>query len=173
MDSKQYAPGTVAVATVRGVPNVRVFRNVGGWWSVGTSNPKSETSAFDSYVTNVRPLVVLESDLGGNWTTKGLREGARRCRDAASEFGVANVAVLLHRLADEIEQQPRPPKPPEPTGLGAVVEDRSGVKWVLVPEDGNPARSQWVCSHSTCGNWDAIDVPDEDHILSHGVEDES
>lgn len=57
---------------------------------------------------------------------------------------------------------PTPPKPPEPTGLGAVVEDTSGKEWLRIsPSIGNPA--PWapvgnVGSPSKWRNWRDLDV---------------
>jgi hypothetical protein len=38
--------------------------------------------------------------------------------------------MIFDGLIEQIETQTKPPKPEEPTGLGAVVEDGRGVRWV-------------------------------------------
>lgn len=119
-----YEPGTIALATVRGVENVRVMAGY------GTAEPRLRWVTTDSRLvdvdndgwwfsyqaTDVRPLVVL--DLAG-WDTAELIGDLRGGGRAAIGF-----------IADQIEQQTRQPKPVEPTGLGAVVEDSKGVLWV-------------------------------------------
>src|SRR5689334_10172256 len=77
-------------------------------------------------------------------------------RDAAENNGVSTFVDI----ADQIEQQTKPPKPKEPTGLGAVVEDSRGVRWVrtesargmenpwqatLHPAEGDAVRSLSYC----------------------------
>ena len=71
--STDYEPGTVAVATVRGVEGVRVIRAASfghGYWIA----PEWEADKIceDSVVTGVRPLVVLDLDahLTKHWSSK-------------------------------------------------------------------------------------------------------
>lgn len=110
-------PGTVAVATVRGVPNVRVFcyrvRSGECQWD-SAERVHGSISHGDADVTDVRPLVVLDLDAS---------ERAALRKRALESFDFHCVTVRA------IEQQTKPPKPAEPTGLGAVVED-DGRKWV-------------------------------------------
>ena len=59
---------------------------------------------------------------------------------------------------------PKPPKPEEPTGLGAVVEDDEGSKWVRVE-----SRTGWWWRNSDGGTrrWDDIDAV---RVLGEGVQ---
>ncbi|HET7406250.1 MAG TPA: hypothetical protein VFJ21_03825 [Mycobacteriales bacterium] len=114
-----YKPGIVAVATVRGVPNVRVFRTETFFEHdrhVWASSTLANSAAWhlESDVTDVRPLVVLDLDASE-------RAALRKRALESFDFRSSTVAA--------IEQQTKPPKPAEPTGLGAVVED-DGRKWV-------------------------------------------
>lgn len=59
---------------------------------------------------------------------------------------------------------PKPPKPEEPTGLGAVVEDTDGSLLVRVPN--NPDKP-WSCGGVTRWAWDDIDPA---RVLSKGVQ---
>jgi len=64
---------------------------------------------------------------------------------------------------------PTPPKEPEPLGLGAVVEDAEGRRFIRVEPDGGQAK--WVLSRALLGEdprhvWSAIDAV---RVLSHGV----
>jgi hypothetical protein len=63
---------------------------------------------------------------------------------------------------------PTPPKPPEPTGLGAVVRERhseDGVDWVRVPLASNDER--WFCGDT--GEWREYADIDVVRVLSEGV----
>lgn len=162
-----YEPGTVAVATVRGVPNVRVIRRATGWAS-GVEIDGTRVFHPDRIpaVTDVRPLVVLDlGDLAGIRAT---------LQDAASLMVRGGInRRRLAELIDQIEQQTRPPKPAEPTGLGAVVEDAEGQKWLRVdwvnpwslakPQERRDGRML----HGSHVTWDRIDAV---KVLSEGVQ---
>lgn len=60
---------------------------------------------------------------------------------------------------------PEPPKPDEPTGLGAVVRDRDDVLWVQV--DGRDGISWCLAGDGDWSSWRAIDAVE---ILSEGVD---
>ena len=47
----------------------------------------------------------------------------------------------IRRFIEAVREQTRPPKPPEPTGLGAVVEDEYGHKFIRVQTDYS---SPWI-----------------------------
>lgn len=127
--STTFEPGTVAVATVRGVPNVRVMAGYGTaeprlrWVTTDDRLVDAEDEGwwFSYQVTDVSPLVVLDLSGGRDlrYTVADLRDAAKRTRN-----------TRLAEIADQIEGQTRPPKPAEPTGLGAVVEDADGERWV-------------------------------------------
>ena len=76
--------------------------------------------------------------------------------------------VVLSDLADQIEAQLPKPKPEEPKGLGAVVLDRDGNRWVRVdPNPGDNLLGAWESEFSpTNKTYSAIDVVG---ILSEGV----
>lgn len=73
---------------------------------------------------------------------------AASLRAKSGSFEDSDLAAALREFAD-----PTPPKPDEPTGLGAVVEDAEGKRWVRwsarddlaawCPPDPNVARSSW------------------------------
>lgn len=83
----------------------------------------------DPSVTDVHPLVVLDGTEALH--LHDLPKHLRR-----------HVCQVCNDLADSIEAQTRPPKPPEPKGLGAVVEDRDGVRWVRC-DDSNSSGLVW------------------------------
>lgn len=121
----EYAPGTVAVATVRGVPNVRVFRATDHWTSDRPVDQRMTVTNLDDEVTDIRPLLVLDPEqapLGEiqRLDAKGLRQYADRVERKAA-FGAAN---LIHHIAGQIEAQTKPARIPEP-GKWGVVEART------------------------------------------------
>ena len=114
----EYAEGTVAVATVRGVPGVRVFRTASSTddsFSVWRhAEVKGRWLTHPGEVADVRPLVVLDLK-------------------AANPHGVPSIVLenLLSTLrnseylgcegvADQIEAQTKPPRIPEPGKYGVV-----------------------------------------------------
>jgi hypothetical protein len=61
---------------------------------------------------------------------------------------------------------PKPPKPEEPTGLGAVAEAEDGKRWCR-DFPGQPGLSAWYCrSLGARRTWQEIDVT---KVLSPGV----
>lgn len=177
-----YEPGTVAAIQTRVIADdggvaVRVKKHVltnePVWmWLTNGGVPRADGGFVrDENVIGVRPLMVLDLDaLRGCWAdTNSPAAIVERLRETNS--------VAAHAIADQIEAQTRPPKPEEPTGLGAVVEDAAGVRWVRAGDShGGRLHDNWrsVATEGNDGWWSAwknIDVPDESHILSRGVSD--
>lgn len=173
-----YEPGTVAVATVRGVPNVRVIRDdrKDAWLSGATID--GFQFHVRTQVTDVRPLVVL--DVGDSeFAAKMMIETL-----CIAQARISGSIVDLHRkrsdiarlqaLIDQIEAQTKPPRIPEPPAFGAEVT--AGQKGAPVPRRwiraySNPA----IGSHPwTDGNhlarWDDLIDP---VLVRPGIEDES
>jgi len=69
----------------------------------------------------------------------------------------------LASLIEQIEAQTKPPKPAEPTGLGAVVEDSEGFRWV---RNDAPIEPSWRCDHRGWQTWAKVDAV---RVLSEGV----
>lgn len=151
----EFKPGTVAVATVCGVPNLRVFRYDHGfelrWQTTGF------TTHNDADVTDVRPLVVL--DLAEQpFPASGVDKFIENLRSGS---------IAREWVADQIEAQTKPPKPTEPLGLGAVVEDAEGRRWVrsrlteLQGLLGVVWENSQTLSHNHWNNIDAVRVVHE------------
>ena len=149
-----YKPGDVCVATVRGVPNVRVMRVTDPFHSWRAEKPcLGAQAASDDEVTDVRPLVVLDPERAPYPLVGSLRE------QVEGELTPHTSRWLL----EQIEAQTRPPKPPEPQGLGAVVEDAAGGRWVRAAlKSGN----SW---HKPIGTWSRYEHIDVVRVLSEGV----
>ena len=153
-----FKPGDVCVATVRGVPNVRVMAcpdmrlALVHPWTSAVSIQGTRMHACED-VTDVRRLVVLDLD-------------AHMYDASLWQHFADKVRFDYPSVADQIEAQTRPPKPPEPTGLGAVVKDREGHMWVRCPVEGDVTQGEWVCAHSTARMFSALDAVE---VLSEGV----
>ena len=146
MSGATYPVGAMAVIrTPEGSGDERSVRsNHRGWYT-----PYGHW--HESQVTVVRPLVVL--DLVNAPTTEDVGRVLR-------EGGFGN-------FARQIEAQTRPPKPAEPTGLGAVVEDREGDLWLRYTDPGINAIWQQIGGgpYRAYNVWADIDVV---KVLSEG-----
>lgn len=133
-----YKPGTVARFVGDHFDGIVFrFRDL----STGLEEWQSATEGC-AYPTpdQLRPLVVLDlphPDLAA----KVMRQVAGFIRE---HHGCAvEDSTYADMIADQIEQQTRPPKPAEPTGLGAVVEDSHGKRWTRYDCQGDP--QPWWC----------------------------
>lgn len=167
MSGQQYEPGTVAsIATEGNSKRVVGIRSD----STGPGCPSWQTGhgyVLDSAVTDVRPLIVLdEPDFYYETAVPELRAAAR-------EGGRSlRLNRILDSIADQIQAQT--PKPKEPTGLGAVVENTRGYKYVRVadPIDGWAHGRQWQRIGGDINavrnfGWEEIDAV---RVLSEGVQ---
>ena len=149
-----YERGTVAVATVRGVPNVRIaFADADDtryqWFVI--SGDAADWVPNDA-ITDINPLVVIHN---GDWPSliRLLRESG------------------FDSLPDQIEAQTKPPRIPEP-GLWGVVEaghEHLGTgrsEFVRVNLEGD---FQWVdrTSEADWSTWDRLEDPT---LVRDGIE---
>lgn len=115
-----YEPGTNAIiTTARG--EVRAYRTLAGRWIT----PGGGHVYYDAQVTAVRILPTIDYNdreqverLHALWCAAIVSKGT-------SAGQIDNLQAALREYAN-----PTPPKPAEPTGLGAVVEDADGALWV-------------------------------------------
>jgi len=70
--------------------------------------------------------------------------------------------AAVERIATQIEAQTKPPKPAEPTGLGAVVEASDGQTWVRR----HPGGYAWVNGYQRWAKYADINAV---RVLSEGV----
>lgn len=130
---REWKPGDVAlVRNEHGIWNVAICTlrssRHGYWWRYGVAESYAPITA------EAHPLVVIDPED---------REQVERLVDAyVTEMSVDEHsgdhrgAVLKMQAALREFANPKPPKPVEPTGLGAVVEDVDGDRWVRTDDEG-------------------------------------
>jgi hypothetical protein len=153
-----YEPGQVAVATVRGVPKVRVIRDGHkDAWLSGATIDGFQWHLERTQVTDIRPLVVLDlADFA--WAAKVLRHPMVKALGTRT------------RIAEQIEEQTKPPRIPEP-GLWGVVKaraskaDRQDYSFI------KHADGSWFCpADGQPYGWSQLIDPT---LVRPGIEDES
>ena len=121
----------------------------------------------DSSVTEARPLVVIDPED---------REQVERLAAAyVSEGTQRGYAMPGHQMEDRRDAMQaalrefansKPPKPDEPTGLGAVVEDESGDLWIRTCEPCDRCLNKPWQQGPVHKNWQIVDAV---RVLSEGV----
>lgn len=166
-----YEPGTVADITIRsaGKPE-RAIRTGSDGWRTATMFYGDER---EDAVTDVRPLVVLDPKGHPEATDQFMPAHFRSYAETLREVrGPQSVAALeLEFIAKQIEEQTQDPKPDEPHGRYAVVEDRDGVEWCKIdPSNGETYVWQQLGKPGGADvlyqSWDELDVV---KILSPGA----
>ena len=101
--------------------------------------------------SEARPVVVIDAEDG---------EAVER------HWRMAGQSLPSFRAALREYANPTPPKPDEPQGLGAVVEDEQGLRWSLLPPTVNGKR--WACWDEPKLDRDYADIAAV-RVLSEGV----
>lgn len=158
--SREWNPGDVAMVTKSNgntTPAVRTRDHKGTdlWVAIG----------IDHWITDgphitARPLVVIDPEdaeqVSRLCSLLGKHHGAHSAVDLDLDFVSSQAA--LREFAD--------PKPriEEPRGLGAVVRDSSGLKWIRVTN--TPGTFPWLRDGYGVEGWSNIDAVE---VLSEGV----
>lgn len=125
---RDWKPGDVAMVSTPCCGESRAIR----LWSDKWSGPGGSHS--DGPEVTARPLVVIDPE-DANAVSRLiaclLRHGYEFSRKA-------DLTAALREFAT-----PKPPKPEEPTGLGAVVEDADGALWTRVERGEAETRNPW------------------------------
>ena len=170
MSEREWKPGDVAMVTLTKTHDGRTERawlHNDGCWTFADGN--GGHSSRDDVIAAARPLVVLDPE---NADDMRRLSDALRTVDTSGDlpeepmtFHALKVRAALRELAN-----PTPPKPDEPTGLGAVVESADGDHWIrhCLPtcEDGAaciPWRRVSDCLTACYGEIRAV------RVLSEGV----
>jgi hypothetical protein len=125
--SREFKPGDVAMLMTEGGERIGfrcgVESNM-GWEYAREPGQKTWSSDTSAYAKPIRPLVVIDPE--DREQVERLARAIFELTTGEESFGgqINNVQAALREVAD--------PKPDEPTGLGAVVEDGHGERWVRV-----------------------------------------
>jgi hypothetical protein len=111
------APWRVAMCTASARPGVCETR-----WRI-------DTGEVWGSVSQVRPLAVIDP---ARLTWDGRTPSAQEFTEWAESLPAGEFATGILTIADALRDLPPVivPRPEEPTGLGAVVEDAQGARWV-------------------------------------------
>lgn len=161
---RDWRPGDVAVATAMG-REFMVVRTADYWTA-----PGGWPSDISPDQCHYRRIVVIDPDDGPVLDRLAARirleGGGTPYSNLTAKSAARDVAALQAALRSLLE----PPKPPEPTGLGAVVEDAKGDRWVRYKAAGvKPWRINLPGVGATedyCHYYADIDVV---RVLSEGV----
>jgi hypothetical protein len=148
--TREWKPGTVAMVT--GPEGTRRAVRRGGVWI----NLDREGYVIDAYAETVRPLVVLDPEA---------RDAVERLVGILREHGGQGSASVVDRYVLALREfaNPTPPRPDEPQGLGAVVEDETGHRWTRFSSEGI---YPWLRNGGGNKNWSEIAAV---RVLSPGV----
>jgi hypothetical protein len=157
MSKREWKPGDVASILPKGTQVA--LRTRAGWTYADGS---THGVRADEY--NFRPLVVIDLPPGA---LAGWPVLVNALREAGEKTGYR---MIFDGLIEQIETQTKPPKPEEPTGLGAVVEDADGRLFTRRCDCGAP-RDWWpnhaieeVAVGTAYSDIDAV------RVLSEGVQ---
>lgn len=142
------------------------------WHHVGGGWDPLHTEGGPTY----RPLVVIDpEDYGQAQRLRDLIDAAESAtmddfgmdEDGCRLWAVNAVRIALREFAN-----PTPPKPEEPTGLGAVVEDAEGRKWMRAGTDPGDCwrRAGIRCSTDGIAGWTQYADIAAVRVLSEGVQ---
>ena len=161
--TREWKPGDVAAAKhplsdgdVRGIIDTD-----GRFYTTDLTCRGISSSAFA--LSNLRPLVVVDPED---------REQVERLAAAiVTPEGRIEPSMerFVDRIADALRSLLAPPKPDEPTGLGAVVEDADGTLWTRFSRPvGCDDGAHWAHETATQGNRAYADITAV-RVLSEGV----
>ena len=166
--TREWKPGDVAMVTdARGRTGL-AMKGVRGWDFTPSGSPLNAYSG-ESEPIEAHPMIVIDPR---SMTWDGRIPTAEEFTAWAEAIGAGEFETGILRVADALRDLPAPItpdlKPEEPKGLGAVVEDADGNRWVRVDD---PSHS-WVKSLRDEGaytqreRWDTLAAV---RVLSEGV----
>lgn len=124
----------------------------------------------DYYLRSVRRVVVIDPEDAEQ--VERLRSLTLQAfRDQDRTMGPLDDPLLIDLLHAALREfaAPTPPKPEEPQGLGAVVEDAEGKKWVRVDGRGSTPWTQSDAGMDGIAKWCKYAGIDALRVLSEGV----
>lgn len=164
MSEREWKPGDVAVASYDGEVKVYLRQRKGAFagatdrWMSSDGTVSKAFGLADWH----RLLVVIDPEDA---------EQVNRLADAfcaarwshmpgSDECDPLTRSAMREALSEYL--RPTPPRPDEPQGLGAVVEDAKGLNWIRI-HPGGPA---WVNGYQRWAEWSEVDAV---RVVSPGV----
>lgn len=144
--SKEWKPGDLAMLSGLDGDEVMAFRQDRQWAT-------QSHLYLNDWQVKARPLVVIDPED---------REAVERLTGLYLDVEGSATDVMQAALREFAD--PTPPRPDEPTGLGAVVEDEDGSILTRISLEGG---RDWVTIHGTAFEWSEIDVA---RIVGSGVQ---
>jgi len=168
MTGREWKPGDVAMIRVSAEyrPEIAV-RGRGIFdhlWYTGGPRFGSQHGWPDGRVEVIRPLVVIDPE------DREQVERLNRAQDdeyARQGIDVDHECIDVEVMQAALRSLATPPKPDEPTGLGAVVEDAEGDRWVRA-ESGT--RFPWSRANPDGAEWCVWADIAAVRVLSDGVQ---
>ena len=159
MSEQPYKVALIRISSDR-APEIAISADGHRWYTAG---PRlgSQYGWHADHIEIIRPLVVLDPE-----DHKQVAQLLNKLQDMSYS---AHACGAFSCLAEALRSLARPPKPPEPTGDGAVVEDRMGHRWVRIagPEPDRESKP-WRHRGHTARTWEHVNAV---RVLSEGVRD--
>ena len=156
--TREWIPGTVAMVT-DATGEVRPMIYIAGACWHGADETGGVRCLDASQAEDARPLVVIDPEDN---------DAVRALANAFYERRGADIGGNRHNaMQGALRSLVAPPRPDEPTGLGAVVQDARGVAYVLAPLSGAVDGRPWFCTEG--GECMAYDQVPAVRVLHEGV----
>lgn len=162
----EWKPGDLAIATVRGEPGVRIMRTGDPlrplWHSAvaGGSGVESLQWHGAENVTNLRRLIVIDPE--DREQVEGLVEAFR----SQPAWYSATKRQVVDDMQAALRSLVAPPKPDEPTGLGAVVYGWAYTDTLRPFVRCASKNAPWMDDGGNGHNWSEIDL---ERVETEGV----
>ena len=162
--SREWKPGDVAIAVRHDGTESRALRRWDGTWRI-------QDECVNNPPRDFRPLVTLDPEdreAVERLLSAYLEHGWTRAPDDAPirTTGIDYLQAALREFAN-----PMPPKPDEPQGLGAVVEDAEGTLWFRMSYENQTWPGEvWQEQYGDADRWSKWDSVAAVRVLSPGVE---
>lgn len=162
MSAREFKPGDVAMVTAMNRDRFRATFDGEVWREHGDlTNWKG---AFLIEPVDIRPLVVIDPEGNPEGLPYLVPQHFRNYAATLRKHHGPVSARMLEWLAERLEEYVPKPRIEEPTGLGAVVEDAEGRRWVFTGDI--DFGGSWWLRGSDPARWPGIDVV---RVLSEGV----
>jgi hypothetical protein len=165
MSTREWKPGDVAMIDHGATGQVVAVRTDLGGWACSRRGSDGKPFHHEGDLLSARPLVVIDPE-DREQVERLVQAWERQAGESAFSTTGRYLQAALREFAN-----PTPPRPEEPTGLGAVVEDAEGVRYVRAGlSHGDVMPDCWRhVSGSNIGYWSEWKHIAAVKVLSEGV----